>query len=225
MFTLPLIATSYFKKKLRFATLWGEIGMSGVLLLHKKVSIMENNETKKKKRVYKLKFDQLWIDAINQIPVYYHSEIYYWLDYYQNHNDSDIIGTMSDDLVRSLFMLIYPTIKRRRIARNRQRKSREIKKAARLAAPVESQQPAQPKKPEEKTQPEATVKPPEAAAKPPQPAPSKQESRGSTAPAPIDSAYHRLQNILGTNELNYEVIAERESYNRAWPPRGSTLRE
>lgn len=235
MFTLPLIATSYFKKKLRFATLWGEIGMSGVLLLHKKVSIMENNETKKKKRVYKLKFDQLWIDAINQIPVYYHSEIYYWLDYYQNHNYSDIIGTMSDDLVRSLFMLIYPTIKRRRIARNRQRKSREIKKAARLAAPVESQQPAQPKKPEEKTQPEATVKPtattqptatqpPEAAAKP-QPAPSKQESRGSTAPAPIDSAYHRLQNILGTNELNYEVIAERESYNRAWPPRGSTLRE
>ena len=209
--------------------------MSGVLLLHKKVSIMENNETKKKKRVYKLKFDQLWIDAINQIPVYYHSEIYYWLDYYQNHNYSDIIGTMSDDLVRSLFMLIYPTIKRRRIARNRQRKSREIKKAARLAAPVESQQPAQPKKPEEKTQPEATVKPtattqptatqpPEAAAKP-QPAPSKQESRGSTAPAPIDSAYHRLQNILGTNELNYEVIAERESYNRAWPPRGSTLRE
>lgn len=196
---------------------------------------MENNETKKKKRVYKLKFDQLWIDAINQIPVYYHSEIYYWLDYYQNHNYSDIIGTMSDDLVRSLFMLIYPTIKRRRIARNRQRKSREIKKAARLAAPVESQQPAQPKKPEEKTQPEATVKPtattqptatqpPEAAAKP-QPAPSKQESRGSTAPAPIDSAYHRLQNILGTNELNYEVIAERESYNRAWPPRGSTLRE
>ena len=196
---------------------------------------MENNETKKKKRVYKLKFDQLWIDAINQIPVYYHSEIYYWLDYYQNHNDSDIIGTMSDDLVRSLFMLIYPTIKRRRIARNRQRKSREIKKAARLAAPVESQQPAQPKKPEEKTQPEATVKPtattqptatqpPEAAAKP-QPAPSKQESRGSTAPAPIDSAYHRLQNILGTNDLNYEVIAERESYNRAWPPRGSTLRE
>ena len=224
MFTLPLIATSYFKKKLRFATLWGEIGMSGVLLLHKKVSIMENNETKKKKRVYKLKFDQLWIDAINQIPVYYHSEIYYWLDYYQNHNDSDIIGTMSDDLVRSLFMLIYPTIKRRRIARNRQRKSREIKKAARLAAPVESQQPAQPKKPEEKTQPEATVKPSEAAAKP-QPAPSKQESRGSTAPAPIDSAYHRLQNIFGTNELNYEVIAERESYNRAWPPRGSTLRE
>ena len=58
--------------------------MSGVLLLHKKVSIMENNETKKKERVYKLKFDQLWIDAINQIPVYYHSEIYYWLDYYQN---------------------------------------------------------------------------------------------------------------------------------------------
>ena len=224
MFTLPLIATSYFKKKLRFATLWGEIGMSGVLLLHKKVSIMENNETKKKKRVYKLKFDQLWIDAINQIPVYYHSEIYYWLDYYQNHNHSDLIGTIKDDLVRSLFMLIYPTIKRRRIARNRQRKSREIKKAARLAAPVESQQPAQPKKPEEKTQPEATVKPSEAAAKP-QPAPSKQESRGSTAPAPIDSAYHRLQNIFGTNELNYEVIAERESYNRAWPPRGSTLRE
>ena len=224
MFTLPLIATSYFKKKLRFATLWGEIGMSGVLLLHKKVSIMENNETKKKERVYKLKFDQLWIDAINQIPVYYHSEIYYCLDYYQNHNHSDLIGTIKDDLVRSLFMLIYPTIKRRRIARNRQRKSREIKKAARLAAPVESQQPAQPKKPEEKTQPEATVKPSEAAAKP-QPAPSKQESRGSTAPAPIDSAYHRLQNIFGTNELNYEVIAERESYNRAWPPRGSTLRE
>ena len=185
---------------------------------------MENNETKKKERVYKLKFDQLWIDAINQIPVYYHSEIYYCLDYYQNHNHSDLIGTIKDDLVRSLFMLIYPTIKRRRIARNRQRKSREIKKAARLAAPVESQQPAQPKKPEEKTQPEATVKPSEAAAKP-QPAPSKQESRGSTAPAPIDSAYHRLQNIFGTNELNYEVIAERESYNRAWPPRGSTLRE
>ncbi len=223
MFTLPLIATSYFKKKLRFATLWGEIGMSGVLLLHKKVSIMENNETKKKKRVYKLKFDQLWIDAINQIPVYYHSEIYYWLDYYQNHNDSDIIGTMSDDLVRSLFMLIYPTIKRRRIARNRQRKSREIKKAARVAESTQ-QQPAQPKKPEEKTMPEAAVKPSEAPAKP-QPAPSKQESRGATAPAPVDSAYHRLQNILGTNNLNYEVIAERESYNRAWPPRGSTLRE
>ena len=192
---------------------------------------MENNETKKKKRVYKLKFDQLWIDAINQIPVYYHSEIYYWLDYYQNHNDSDIIGTMSDDLVRSLFMLIYPTIKRRRIARNRQRKSREIKKAARVAEstqPQESpqqQQPAQPKKPEETTMPEATAtQPPEAAAKP-QPAPSKQESRGATAPAPVDSAYHRLQNILGTNDLNYEVIAERESYNRAWPPRGSTLRE
>ena len=198
---------------------------------------MENNETKKKNRVYKLKFDQLWIDAINQIPVYYHSEIYYWLDYYQNHNDSDIIGTMSDDLVRSLFMLIYPTIKRRRIARNRQRKSREIKKAARVAEstqPQESiqpQQPAQPKKPEEKTMPEAAVKP-TATAKPaaaqpseapakPQPAPSKQESRGSTAPAPVDSAYYRLQDIF----LNYEVIAERESYNRAWPPRGSTLRE
>ena len=225
MFTLPPIATSYFKKKLRFATLWGEIGMSGVLLLHKKVSIMENNETKKKERVYKLKFDQLWIDAINQIPVCYHSEIYYWLDYYQNHNHSDLIGTIKDDLVRSLFMLIYPTIKRRRIARNRQRKSREIKKAARLAAPVESQQPAQPKKPEEKTQPETTVKPPEAPARPPQRSPSKQESRGATAPAPVNSAYHRLQNILGTNDLNYEVIAERESYNRAWPPRGSTLRE
>ncbi|WP_302062326.1 hypothetical protein, partial [uncultured Muribaculum sp.] len=126
---------------------------------------MENNETKKKERVYKLKFDQLWIDAINQIPVYYHSEIYYWLDYYQNHNHSDLIGTIKDDLVRSLFMLIYPTIKRRRIARNRQRKSREIKKAARLAEstqPQESpqqQQPAQPKKAEAKTMPEAAVKP------------------------------------------------------------------
>ncbi len=78
-------------------------------------------------------------------------------------------------------------------------------------------------KPTATTQPTAT-QPPEAAAKP-QPAPSKQESRGATAPAPVDSAYHRLQNILGTNDLNYEVIAERESYNRAWPPRGSTLRE
>jgi len=202
---------------------------------------MENAETPKKKRVYKLKFDQLWVDAINQIPVYYHSEIYYWIDYYQNHNHSDLIGTIKDDLVRSLFMLIYPTIKRRRIARNRQRKSREIKKAARLAEstqPQESpqqQQPAQPKKAEAKTMPEAAVKPtattqptatqPSEAAAKPQPAPSKQESRGSTAPAPVDSAYHRLQNILGTNDLNYEVIAERESYNRAWPPRGSTLRE
>ena len=134
MFTLPPIATSYFKKKLRFATLWGEIGMSGVLLLHKKVSIMENNETKKKERVYKLKFDQLWIDAINQIPVCYHSEIYYWLDYYQNHNHSDLIGTIKDDLVRSLFMLIYPTIRRRRLARERQRRYRARKKAARLAS-------------------------------------------------------------------------------------------
>ena len=77
---------------------------------------MENNEIKKSKRVYKLKFDQLWVDAINQIPVCYHSEIYYWLDYYQNHNHSDLIGTIKDDLVRSLFMLIYPTIRRRRLA-------------------------------------------------------------------------------------------------------------
>ena len=95
---------------------------------------MENNETPKKKRVYKLKFDQLWVDAINQIPVYYHSEIYYWLDYYQNHNHSDLIGTIKDDLVRSLFMLIYPTIRRRRLARERQRRYRARKKAARLAS-------------------------------------------------------------------------------------------
>jgi len=100
---------------------------------------MENNETPKKKRVYKLKFDQLWVDAINQIPVYYHSEIYYWIDYYQNHNDSDIIGTMSDDLVRTLFMLIYPTIRRRRLARQRQRRYCERKKAARLAAEASAQ--------------------------------------------------------------------------------------
>ena len=85
---------------------------------------MENNGTKKSKRVYKLKFDQLWVDAINQIPVCYHSEIYYWLDYYQNHNHSDLIGTIKDDLVRSLFMLIYPTIRRRRLARERQRRYR-----------------------------------------------------------------------------------------------------
>ena len=52
--------------------------------------------------------------------MYYHSEIYYWLDYYQNHNHSDLIGTIKDDLVRSLFMLIYPTIRRRRLARERQ---------------------------------------------------------------------------------------------------------
>ena len=95
---------------------------------------MENNEIKKSKRVYKLKFDQLWVDAINQIPVCYHSEIYYWLDYYQNHNHSDLIGTIKDDLVRSLFMLIYPTIRRRRLARERQRRYRARKKAARLAA-------------------------------------------------------------------------------------------
>jgi len=95
---------------------------------------MENNETTKKKRVYKLKFDQLLVDAINQIPVYYHSEIYYWLDYYQNHNHSDLIGTIKDDLVRSLFMLIYPTIRRRRLARERQRRYRARKKAARLAS-------------------------------------------------------------------------------------------
>ena len=95
---------------------------------------MENNGTPKKKRVYKLKFDQLWVDAINQIPVYYHSEIYYWLDYYQNHNHSDLIGTIKDDLVRSLFMLIYPTIRRRRLARERQRRYRARKKAARLAS-------------------------------------------------------------------------------------------
>ena len=95
---------------------------------------MENNETPRKKRVYKLKFDQLWVDAINQIPVYYHSEIYYWLDYYQNHNHSDLIGTIKDDLVRSLFMLIYPTIRRRRLARERQRRYRARKKAARLAS-------------------------------------------------------------------------------------------
>ena len=100
---------------------------------------MENNGTPKKKRVYKLKFDQLWVDAINQIPVYYHSEIYYWIDYYQNHNDSDIIGTMSDDLVRTLFMLIYPTIRRRRLARQRQRRYCERKKAARLAAEASAQ--------------------------------------------------------------------------------------
>ena len=100
---------------------------------------MENAETPKKKRVYKLKFDQLWVDAINQIPVYYHSEIYYWIDYYQNHNDSDIIGTMSDDLVRTLFMLIYPTIRRRRLARQRQRRYCERKKAARLAAEASAQ--------------------------------------------------------------------------------------
>uniref|UniRef100_UPI0025B62BFA hypothetical protein n=1 Tax=uncultured Muribaculum sp. TaxID=1918613 RepID=UPI0025B62BFA len=93
-----------------------------------------NAETPKKKRVYKLKFDQLWVDAINQIPVYYHSEIYYWLDYYQNHNHSDLIGTIKDDLVRSLFMLIYPTIRRRRLARERQRRYRARKKAARLAS-------------------------------------------------------------------------------------------
>ena len=95
---------------------------------------MENNGTPKKKRVYKLKFDQLWVDAINQIPVYYHSEIYYWLDYYQNHNHSDLIGTIKDDLVRSLFMLIYSTIRRRRLARERQRRYRARKKAARLAS-------------------------------------------------------------------------------------------
>ena len=95
---------------------------------------MENNGTKKSKRVYKLKFDQLWVDAINQIPVCYHSEIYYWLDYYQNHNHSDLIGTIKDDLVRSLFMLIYPTIRRRRLARERQRRYRARKKAARLAS-------------------------------------------------------------------------------------------
>ena len=95
---------------------------------------MENNEIKKSKRVYKLKFDQLWVDAINQIPVCYHSEIYYWLDYYQNHNHSDLIGTIKDDLVRSLFMLIYPTIRRRRLARERQRRYRARKKAARLAS-------------------------------------------------------------------------------------------
>ncbi len=95
---------------------------------------MENNETKKSKRVYKLKFDQLWVDAINQIPVYYHSEIYYWIDYYQNHNHSDLIGTIKDDLVRSLFMIIYPTIRRRRIAREHQRRYRARKKAERLAA-------------------------------------------------------------------------------------------
>ena len=100
---------------------------------------MENAETPKKKRVYKLKFDQFWVDAINQIPVYYHSEIYYWIDYYQNHNDSDIIGTMSDDLVRTLFMLIYPTIRRRRLARQRQRRYCERKKAARLAAEASAQ--------------------------------------------------------------------------------------
>ena len=95
---------------------------------------MENNGTPKKKRIYKLKFDQLWVDAINQIPVYYHSEIYYWLDYYQNHNHSDLIGTIKDDLVRSLFMLIYPTIRRRRLARERQSRYRARKKAARLAS-------------------------------------------------------------------------------------------
>ena len=95
---------------------------------------MESNETPKKKRVYKLKFDQLWVDAINQIPVYYHSEIYYWIDYYQNHNHSDLIGTIKDDLVRSLFMIIYPTIRRRRLARERQRRYRARKRAERLAA-------------------------------------------------------------------------------------------
>ena len=117
-----------------FATLWGEIGYFGLLSLLKKYNIMENNGTKKSKRVYKLKFDQLWVDAINQIPVCYHSEIYYWLDYYQNHNHSDLIGTIKDDLVRSLFMLIYPTIRRRRLARERQRRYRARKKAARLAS-------------------------------------------------------------------------------------------
>jgi hypothetical protein len=100
---------------------------------------MENAETPKKKRVYKLKFDQLWVDAINQIPVCYHSEIYYWLDYYQNHNHSDLIGTIKDDLVRSLFMLIYPTIRRRRLARERQRRYCARKKAARLAAEASTQ--------------------------------------------------------------------------------------
>ncbi|WP_304469088.1 hypothetical protein, partial [uncultured Muribaculum sp.] len=39
-----------------------------------------------------------------------------------------------DDLVRSLFMLIYPTIRRRRLARERQRRYRARKKAARLAS-------------------------------------------------------------------------------------------
>ena len=117
-----------------FATLWGEIGYFGLLSLLKKYNIMENNGTKKSKRVYKLKFDQLWVDAINQIPVCYHSEIYYRLDYYQNHNHSDLIGTIKDDLVRSLFMLIYPTIRRRRLARERQRRYRARKKAARLAS-------------------------------------------------------------------------------------------
>ena len=108
--------------------------MLGRIIFAEKDNVMENNEIKKSKRVYKLKFDQLWVDAINQIPVCYHSEIYYWLDYYQNHNHSDLIGTIKADLVRSLFMLIYPTIRRRRLARERQRRYRARKKAARLAA-------------------------------------------------------------------------------------------
>ena len=108
--------------------------MLGRIIFAEKDNVMENNGTKKSKRVYKLKFDQLWVDAINQIPVCYHSEIYYWLDYYQNHNHSDLIGTIKDDLVRSLFMLIYPTIRRRRLARERQRRYRARKKAARLAS-------------------------------------------------------------------------------------------
>ena len=114
-----------------FATLWGEIGHFVLLSLLKKIISWK---TTKRPRRRELKFDQLWVDAINQIPVYYHSEIYYWLDYYQNHNHSDLIGTIKDDLVRSLFMLIYPTIRRRRLARERQRRYRARKKAARLAS-------------------------------------------------------------------------------------------
>jgi len=181
---------------------------------------MENNETPKKKRIYKLKFDQLWVDAINQIPVYYHSEIYYWLDYYQNHNHSDLIGTIKDDLVRSLFMLIYPTIRRRRLARERQRRCRARKKAARLAAitqqpapestpapkPAPKPKPAQPKN----SQPQPVVQP----AQPSQTARACEPAQPSRAAQPHhdecrSKAMHPPVREIGReNELTYRVINE-----------------
>ena len=171
---------------------------------------MENNETPKKKRIYKLKFDQLWVDAINQIPVYYHSEIYYWLDYYQNHNHSDLIGTIKDDLVRSLFMLIYPTIRRRRLARERQRRCRARKKAARLAAitqqPAPESTPAQPKN----SQSQPVVQP----AQPSQTARACEPAQPSRAAQPHhdecrSKAMHPPVREIGReNELTYRVINE-----------------
>jgi hypothetical protein len=127
-------------KKVRFATLWGEMRGFGVIYLLKKV-IMENATTKTSSRKGKnLKFDQEWKDAVDRLPKHYRDEICAAIEAYQR--DLTIIEVTSG-VPRAIFMLIMPTIRRRYRARELRRLAR-ARKTATKSAPSRPTEPTQP---------------------------------------------------------------------------------